>query len=568
MSKFVLFDGAMGTLCQQLYGMNALEALEEPKRIQHIHEMYIEAGSDAILTDTFDISREKRLDLIDAACRAATSAAPDSVTVYGDIGPADEDGLNIYKVQIDRFLDNGITHFLFETMSSTDDLLESAEYIFNRCPEAVVGLSFAIGTDGMSRQGISVRELLETAASSPYVSFVGLNCHCSPYHMYAMLPKLDLKGKPLLVKPNAGYPQVLGHCVIYDSDPEYFAAQCVKMASKGAVYFGGCCGTTPEHIRALKRELATAEAVSIDGTTQNRKSRHRPSFMNDLDRKIIAVELDPPVNDEISPFINGIGTLKTAGADMVTIADNPIGRPRADSSILACKVRRETGLEVLPHLTCRDRNLNAVKSLLLGLSIEDVHQVLAVTGDPLPAESRDEVKSVYNFNSRKLAAYITRLNDELFSQPMHVFGALDLNARNFDVQETLAAEKLANGMEGFLTQPILSQSALDNLIRFRKRFPEAVILAGIFPVVSERNAIFLNNEVNGIIVADEIIERYAGLDRAGGEQLARTISKAVAEKIYDFCDGYYIMTPFQRVGLVSRIISDIRVLESKNKAGK
>ena len=193
-----------------------------------------------------------------------------------------------------------------------------------------------------------------------------------------------------------------------------------------------------------------------------------------------------------------------------------------DSSLVACRVHRELGLCTLPHMTCRDRNLNATKALLLGLYAEGVREVLAITGDPIPTAERDEVKNVYQFNSRKLAQYIVSLAGEgrEMPSPMTVFGALNLNARNFEVELRRAGEKLENGMSGFLTQPVLSEQAVENLRRTRETLGErAKILAGIMPVVSQRNAIFMENEVNGIHVAEDIMEAFAGLDREQGEAL-------------------------------------------------
>ena len=158
-------------------------------------------------------------------------------------------------------------------------------------------------------------------------------------------------------------------------------------------------------------------------------------------RRVLAVELDPPVDDDPGFFLEGVRALRDAGADAVTISDCPVGRPRADSCLLSCKIRRETGVDPLPHMTCRDRNLNAVKALLLGLSIEGVHNVLLVTGDPIPSQDRDEVKSVFNFNSRKLARYVSGLNETTLRTPFRIFGALNVNAPNFAVQLRLALEK-------------------------------------------------------------------------------------------------------------------------------
>ena len=267
------------------------------------------------------------------------------------------------------------------------------------------------------------------------------------------------------------------------------------------------------------------------------------------------MELDPPADDQLEPFLQGVQALHDAGADAITIADCPIGRPRADSSLLACKVKRELGVEPLPHMTCRDRNLNATKALLLGLSMEGVHNVLLVTGDPIPSENRDEVKTVFNFNSRKLARYVKDLNTQL-ATPFQIFGALNVNTKNFAMQLKIAKEKEENGVAGFLTQPVLSAKALENLKLARQEL-KGKILGGIFPVVSYRNACFLNNEISGMRVCDEIIALYQGKDRQEAEDLAVKISAAIAREIAPYTDGYYLMTPFKRVELMQRIIKEL-----------
>lgn len=241
-----------------------------------------------------------------------------------------------------------------------------------------------------------------------------------------------------------------------------------------------------------------------------------------------------------------------AGADLAVI-ETMTDLYETKAALLACKVKRELGMEPLPHMTCRDRNLNATKALLLGLSMEGVHNVLLVTGDPIPTEERDEVKSVFNFNSRKLARYVTSLNSTVLTSPFRVFGALDLNAKNFDIELRRAQEKEENGVVGFLTQPVLSAEALENLKRARETL-QGKLLGGIFPVVSHRNACFLNNEISGMRVCDEIIDLYAGKDRDEAEALAVTISTRIAQEITPYTDGLYIMTPFRRVELIKKII--------------
>ncbi len=276
--------------------------------------------------------------------------------------------------------------------------------------------------------------------------------------------------------------------------------------------------------------------------------------------RVVCVELDPPCDDTIQPFLDGVAAFRRAGADAVTIADSPVGRPRADSSLLACKLKRELGAEVLPHMTCRDRNEIATKALLLGLSIEGVHNVLLVTGDPVPGERQGEVKSVFNFNSRKLARYVSGLNETVLRTPFRVFAALDVNAVNFSAELRRAREKESCGVSGFLTQPVLSAQALDNLKRARETL-EGKILGGVFPVVSYKNAVFLNEQVHGVRVCDEIIALYEGADRAAGEALAERVSAEIIRAIRPFTDGVYLMTPFQRIELMTRLITKAKEKE-------
>ena len=269
------------------------------------------------------------------------------------------------------------------------------------------------------------------------------------------------------------------------------------------------------------------------------------------------MEFDPPESTDLTKYMAGARELYAAGADILTIADAPFARARLDAALLAVKLRRELGREALPHMTCRDRNLNATKGLLLGLAAEGVENVLAVTGDPIPSAERDEVKSVYQFNSRRLAGYISALKQTLLPESFRIYGGLNVNARNFSVQLALAKEKIENGVSALFTQPVLTEQALENL-RLAHETLDAKLLCGIFPVVSHKNALFLDNELAGIRVDPRIIAAYEGLDRAAGEDLAVELSVRVAAAAAELCDGFYLMTPFSRTALMARIMAAIR----------
>ena len=274
-------------------------------------------------------------------------------------------------------------------------------------------------------------------------------------------------------------------------------------------------------------------------------------------RRPILVEFDPPRQTAPTAFLPGARELVEAGADVITIADCPVGRANIDACMLAAKMKREYGIQVLPHMACRDRNLNAIKALLLGLDMEDIRSVLLVTGDPVAQEDRENTRGVFQFNSRTLARTLRDLTAAGALPPFFLCGGLNINARNFEAELARAKQKEECGVSAFLTQPISSRQAKENVRKAREALHGAV-LGGLFPIVSHKNALFLQRNVNGMRIDDEIVSAYEGLDRAEGEALARALCRETARDIAPFVDGYYIMTPFQRVELVKNVIRDIR----------
>ena len=577
----LLFDGGMGTYYKAKPGQECEQAnLTDPEGILAVHRAYLAAGADAIKTNTFSLPRLAAAQqpgweqLADAGWQLAAKAAGETgAAVFADLGPApDTENLpaeQVYLAVAKRFALLGARNFLFETLSAEGGVLEAIRALKQTVPEAFVLVSFAVLPDGYTREGRYCAELVRRMAQSGVVDAVGLNCVSAPGAMRALVQQLGDAGLPLSVMPNAGYPVVARAQVRYQGKPEYFARELSRLAAEGVRILGGCCGTTPQHIAALRTALDALPEALPAAPAAKPAAAAKPAVETDdaflrklrTGQRVIAVELDSPKDADMTAYLEGARRLQAAGADLLTIADCPIARARMDSSLVACRVHRELGMNVLPHMTCRDRNLNATKALLLGLYAEGVREVLAITGDPIPTAERDEVKNVYQFNSRKLAQYIVSLAGEgrEMPAPITVFGALNLNARNFEVELRRAAEKLENGMSGFLTQPVLSAQAVENLKKARETLGErAKILAGILPVVSQRNAIFMENEVNGIHVDDAIIQRFEGLDRAAGEELGLEVSVQAAKAAAPYADGFYLMTPFNRVALMERLIARLR----------
>ncbi len=576
----LLFDGATGTaLCAQSGEGEAVErlCLTQPQRVLALHRAYLAAGCKAIKTNTFAAhvslaceNKDDQKTLIRAAYDLARRAGDAyDAAVFADIGPAPTDADSAaacYIAMAEQYLNVGATCFLFETMQSGEGLAEAAAYIKASCPDAWIMVSFAADADGFTRAGEQASALALQMSACGAVDAIGLNCICGAYHIRQLLSTLDVGDKWMSAMPNAGYPHVEEGRTYYDSAPAYYAQQVMECVKAGARIVGGCCGTTPEHIRQIARLLGTSMPprvrVGDEKAAQPPEKGCRSRILRRLEqgRRITLVELDPPRSADIGGFMEGARQLEQAGADAITIADCPIGRARMDSSLLACKLSRELGIEALPHMTCRDRNVNATKALLLGLSMENVHNVLAVTGDPIPTGDRGSVKSVYQFNSRVLAKFIRGLGESGEAEPFFVCGGLNINAVRFDSELDRAKEKMDCGVSAFLTQPVLSEQAALHLERARDELRGAKLIGGLFPVVSEKNARFLQSEVHGITVDEAVVRAYAGLDRAQGEDMAVRLCREAASRISPFVDGYYMMTPFQRVELVCRVIRATRNL--------
>lgn len=580
--KTLILDGAMGTYFSEKFrdytGPCEMANIDAPDYVLQIHREYIKAGADAIKTNTFSVnplndvfSGDRFEEVIRAGIRLAEKAAEETereISVFADIGPSAGTDPEQRKSALEKmcriYIEQGIRNFIFETNSNFDGIREAVEGIREKVEDSFIIVSFSVQSDGYTREGYHYLDLFDQAGAVEAVDVYGLNCVLSPLHMQELIARTDLRGKNVCVMPNGGYPRIAGRHIYYDSDPEFFCDQIEKMTEEGVSIVGGCCGTRPVFIRRLSERLSGDRGrrkipVVRAGGRQVRAQREDNRFWSKLasGKKVIAVELDTPKDSNGNQFMSGAWQLKSAGVDAITLADCPTARARMDSCLMACKLRRELDIDPIPHLTCRDRNLNATKALLLGISMEGVNNVLLVTGDPVPSAERDEVKSVYQFNSRMLSGFVKSLNTLELERPFRIYGALNVNARNFETQLRIAQKKIENGVSCFLTQPILTENALKNL-RLAHETLDARILGGIIPVVSSRNGRFMNSEISGITVDESIIEMYEGRTREECTDLAVSISVDFARRMEAYLDGYYIVTPFNRVDIVTRIVKEIR----------
>lgn len=573
--KFPLvFDGAMGTYypdkSKRVMPECEMANLFDSEVIYEIHKEYVDAGAMAIKTNTFqantvslgtDFSVVKNV--IEAGLSLAKKAVKNTVTlVFADIGPIpgnDEKSIDEHKEIIDIFLENGINDFLFETFSEIGTLKELAKYIKAKDENAFIITSFAVGADGLTRTGEVGEDLLSEAAKSADIDAVGFNCVSGPLRLREYIEKINLPEKIISIMPNGGYPTVIKNRTYYSANKDYFSNATLQFLEYGVQIIGGCCGTRPEFIREIIERISEYRYTK----TRPEKKKHarletpytENLFRNKLEhgKKPIVVEFDPPKDLNMKRYMENVKALSNSGADGITIADCPVARVRVDASLTAYKIKNEIGIEPIVHMTCRDRNVNASKALLLGLNLENILNIITITGDPVPTAEKDEVKSVFQFNSTKFATLVSDMNEKVFTNKMNIGGALNLNANKFDLEIKRAQAKEKAGVNVFYTQPVISKTAVENLKIARKEL-KSYIMGGVMPIVSYKNALFMNSEASGIRLDDDIIEQYKGLEREEASHLAVEITSDFMRQIADDVDGYYIITPFSRVDIVGELI--------------
>lgn len=573
--KFPLvFDGAMGTYypdkSKRVMPECEMANLFDSEVIYEIHKEYVDAGAMAIKTNTFqantvslgtDFSVVKNV--IEAGISLAKKAVEKTETlVFADIGPIpgnNEKSIDEHKEIIDIFLENGINDFLFETFSEIGTLKELAKYIKTKDEDAFIITSFAVGADGLTRTGEVGEDLLSEVAKSAEIDAVGFNCVSGPLRLREYIEKINLPEKIISIMPNGGYPTVIKNRTYYSANKDYFSNATLQFLEYGVQIIGGCCGTRPEFIREITERISEYRYTK----TRPEKKKHarletpytENLFRNKLEhgKKPIVVEFDPPKDLNMKRYMENVKALSNSGADGITIADCPVARVRVDASLTAYKIKNEIGIEPIVHMTCRDRNVNASKALLLGLNLENILNIITITGDPVPTAEKDEVKSVFQFNSTKFAALVSDMNEKVFTNKMNIGAALNINANKFDLEIKRAQAKEKAGVNVFYTQPVISKTAVENLKIARKEL-KSYIMGGVMPIVSYKNALFMNSEASGIRLDDEIIERYKGLEREAASRLAVEITSDFMRQIADDVDGYYIITPFSRVEIVGELI--------------
>lgn len=586
--QILLMDGAFGTYFRVRH-FGTEEAVCPEKAVfthrdwvKEIHKEYIEAGADIIRTNTFELneklcgSREEAKRFITEAVDIAREAIEEShkeVYLAGTIGPKkysnEEEEKKVYLEYlniIDLMLEREVTHFIFETFFDVDMAIKLAAYVKKKNPDCFVLVQMVFNKMGFTKYGYNMQRLVDTLSEEPNIDAFGFNCGIGAAHMSDLFEKVRFHREcNISVVPNAGYQQELMGRNMYFHNSEYYTGYVRKMVEKGANIIGGCCGTSPSYIRELRKYIDSnpnpRQKKIYRQESEESYSVEKNPFIEKLNRgeKVFVVELDAPFGKSADKFIESAFRLKENQVDLVTISDSPMAKARADAFTTAIYVQNKTGLTMMPHIACRDRNAVAVHGAFLGAHINDIRNILIITGDPLAREDRNMITPVFDFNSIKLMQYLKNMNEQIFKEePFYYGGALNYAGGNIQAIVAKMKRKMEAGCSYFLTQPIYSEEDIMRVYQL-KELSGAKIICGLMPLVSRKNAVFMQNEMPGIHVPEEIVERYrTDMTREEAEHTAAEICVEIGKRMNDFADGYYIMTPFNRVGLVNQIIQQLR----------
>ncbi len=590
-NEVLVGDGAMGTL---LYNRGvSLDAnfehlnLVQPDQVRQVHADYVAAGSDLIETNTFGanairlgaIGLAHKVDAINlAGARLAKEAAVDSVIVAGSIGPLGrsrgenaslgrDEQKGYFRQQMAALVEGGVDLFLLETFANLFELEVALEVAVSLGLPVIA--QFALLEGGRTRDGFSAEQAAGRLTDAG-ATMVGVNCGAGPRELLQVLQRLAAATElPLSAFPNSGFPEYVDGRSIYLSTPDYFMHRAREMVAAGATLIGGCCGTGPEHIRALAIALRGARPAPVRTV---KKIKPEPEVRvatvggGWLVRHAVpvTVELDPPSGLDCDKLLVAARQLVAAGVSAINLAENPLARIRMGNIALASRIRGESGAEVIVHVTGRDRNLIGLHSELLGAHLLGLRNILAVTGDPVSVSGEAGATSVFDLNSVGLLEMLSAMNNgqtlygQKIGEPTEFFSGAAFNPNaNLLGQMTKLHKKIAAGARFVQTQPIYCREVLDAMLTATADI-DIPILIGILPLVSERNAEFLHNEVPGIVLPESVRARMHGMCGEEGRREGMAIARELVDAGRGRVDGFYLIPPFGRVELAVELLEYIR----------
>jgi homocysteine S-methyltransferase len=600
-----VFDGAMGTL---LYSRGVFVNvcydelnLSRPELVEGIHREYVSAGAEILETNTFGANPVKlssyglseRTEEVNAAAarlaRAAADAAPEAgVQVAGAIGPLGiriepwgptsvDEAIDHFRRQVAGLLEGGVDGFVLETFADTHEIDCAIRAVRAEC-DLPVFAQMTVGQDGRTALGSSPTQLA-AALTAAGADVIGLNCSVGPAVMLDAVEEMaDASPLPLSAQPNAGLPRTVRDRKIYLASPEYMAQYARRMIEVGCRFVGGCCGTTPEHTTRMREAVAALQpmhaAVSIPRTATPTAPLSDPvplearsAWGRKLARgeTVASVELIPPHGWDPREITEPARTLKVAGVDAVSLVESPRSRSRMGALAAGLIIEREVGIETIVHYTCRDKNMLGMISDLLGAAAAGIRNILVVSGDPPAMGPYPDATAVFDIDSIGLTNVVRGLNRGIdpgsnsIGDPTQFVQGVAVNQGAVDMERELArfGYKVEAGADFAITQPVFDPVALE-------RFLEATgtdlpIVAGIWPFMSLRNAEFLANEMPGVNVPAETVERMrraqeSGTDAAIEEGVA--IALEMIESTRPLVRGFHLTAPHRNVDIALRVLRE------------
>ncbi|BDG79394.1 bifunctional homocysteine S-methyltransferase/5,10-methylenetetrahydrofolate reductase [Bacillus subtilis] len=591
--QVLIGDGAMGTL---LYSFGIDRCFEElnlskPEEIQRIHKAYVEAGANIIQTNTYGanyikLSRHGLEDDIkkmnQEAVKIARASAGDAY-VLGTMGGIRTFNKNAYSLdEIKRSFREQLYLLLHE---EPDGLLLETYYDLEEAREVLkiarketnlpIMLNVSMHEQGVLQDGTPLSDALRSVADLG-ADIVGINCRLGPYHMIEALSEVPIFDDVFLsVYPNSSLPSLEEGRLVYETDDTYFQNSAAEFRKQGARIIGGCCGTTPNHIRAMAEAVGGLAPVTEKHVKVRAKElvtvqheRTEPG-LNEIaaEKRSIIVELDPPKKLSFDKFLSAAAELKEAGIDALTLADNSLATPRISNVACGALVKQQLDMRSLVHITCRDRNIIGLQSHLMGLDTLGLHDVLVITGDPSKIGDFPGATSVYDLTSFDLIRLIKQFNEglSLSGKPLgkktnfSVAAAFNPNVRHLDKAVKRLEKKIDCGADYFISQPVYSEQQLVDIHNETKHLKTPIYI-GVMPLTSSRNAEFIHNEIPGIKLSDSIREKMAraGEDKEKQKAEGLAIARSLLDTACELFNGIYLITPFLRSDLTSELTSYIK----------
>ncbi len=603
--RAVVADGAMGTMLYSR-GIPFSHSFEElnlsrPELVEEIHRGYLEAGAELHETNTFGANRIRQAphgfdtkvrEINMAGAQIARRVVGDEKILLGSVGPLGktlkpvgkidpDDARAIFREQIEALLEGGVDLIILETFTDLREITEALKAA-REIGDVPVMAQMTFTEEGKSLMGDKPAEVVKKLRALG-ADIVGANCSVGPQGIFEVMEIMTrVDDGYLSAMPNAGMPKLIGGRYMYLSSPEYMATYARRMVEIGVNIVGGCCGSTPEHIRLIRQAVwglrpgkrgkkiskyiqVVQREPEIPSEDEEKVPSRRTGFAERLGKEfLVSVEIDPPRSVDPTKLIQGAVYLKTKGVDAINVADSPLARARMSPLVLSHLIAEETGLEVILHLSCRDRNLLGLQAELMGAYALGIQTILAITGDPPKLGDYPTATGVFDIDSVGLVTLIQNLNKgvDLMGRPLkprtHFAVGVGVNptAIDLDYEMDKFARKVEAGAQFAFTQPLYDLAILEDFLKRARPFGIPIFM-GILPLRNFKHAEFMHNEIPEMFVPEPIRKRMfeAGED---GPKVGVDIAQELLLASKDRVDGVYLMPPFNKFEMAGEVLDVLK----------